>query len=374
VRYTRQSMNTTLLNNSQSRGEQVSTTKATRILLGLDVHAAHYTVVRKVDGQLPQPPQRFTPAAFLQWVARQQSQAEEVIACYEAGPLGFGLYRTLTTRGLICYVIAPQDLDERTQKVKTDGRDARALVGRLDRFLHGNRDALAVVRVPTPEEEQQRSQARLRQALQRERRRLEAQGRGYMIYYGVTVRGRWWRTATWNRCTPHWPTHLVELLAPLRAVVLTVEEQLRTCSQTLAAAAPPLLPVGVGALTAALLVREVCDWKRFANRRQVGSYCGLCPREDSSGPRRRQGSITKHGHRQLRALLIELAWRLVRFQPHYRAVRKWAGVLCRPGASAARRKKAIVAVARQLAVDLWRLACGQVTAAELGLVVKATAV
>jgi hypothetical protein len=58
----------------------------------------------------------------------------------------------------------------------------------------------------------------------------------------------------------------------------------------------------------------------------------------------------------------------------YRAVRKWAGVLCRPGASAARRKKAIVAVARQLAVDLWRLACGQVTAAELGLVVKATAV
>ena len=49
-------------------------------------------------------------------------------------------------------------------------------------------------------------------------------------------------------------------------------------------------------------------------------------------------------------------------------------MLCRPGASAARRKKAIVAVARQLAVDLWRLACGQVTAAELGLVVKATAV
>jgi transposase len=372
VRYTRQSMNTTLPNNSQGRGEQVSTKKSTRILLGLDVHAAHYTVVRKVDGQLPQPPQKFSPAAFLEWVGRQQDQAQEVIACYEAGPLGFGLYRRLSSRGVVCYVIAPQDLDERGQGVKTDGRDARALVGRLDRFVHGNREALAVVRVPSPREEQQRSQARLRQGLQRTRQRLEAQGRGYLLYYGLRVRGRWWRVRSWNRYSPSWPTHLAELLAPLRAVVLSVDQQLRLCSQAVAASAPPLLPLGVGALTTALLEREVCDWKRFKNRRQVGSYCGLCPREASSGARRRQGSITKHGNRQLRALLVELAWRVVRYQPRYRAVRKWAAVLLPGRASPMRRKKAIVAVARELAVDLWRLAEGRATAAQLGLVLKPT--
>jgi hypothetical protein len=181
-------MNTTQNHNSQGRGEQVSARKATLILLGLDVHAAHYTVVRKVDGQLPQPPQKFTPSAFLEWADRQQAQAERLIACYEAGPLGFGLARDLTARGMSCYVIAPQNLDERHQRVKTDGRDASALVGRLDRFVHGNREALAVVRVPTPEEEQRRSQARLRQALQRHRQRLDAQGRGYLLYYGCGCR------------------------------------------------------------------------------------------------------------------------------------------------------------------------------------------
>ncbi len=370
MRYTRQSMNTTLQQISQGRGEHVSAAKATLILLGLDVHASHYTVVRKLDGQLPQPPQRFTPSAFLEWVGRQQTQAERVIGCYEAGPLGFGLARTLSARGVTCYVIAPQNLDERHQRVKTDGRDATALVGRLDRFVHGNREALAVVRVPTPEEEQRRSQARLRQALQRHRQRLEAQGRGYLLYYGLRVRGRWWRAATWSKSTPQWPAHLVALLTPLRAVLLATDQQLRTTSQAVSARAPTALPVGVGALTAALLEREVCDWRRFRNRREVGSYCGLCPSENSSGPRRRQGAITKHGHRQMRALLIELAWRLVRFQPQYRGVRKWAGVLLVPGVSAARRKKAIVALARELAVDLWRLASGRVEAAQLGLRLK----
>jgi transposase len=340
-------------------------------LLGLDVHVSHYTVARKVDGQLPQPPQKFAPAAFLEWVSRQQVQAQRVVACYEAGPLGFGLYRRLRALGVDCYVIAPQDLDERSQGVKTDGRDARALVGRLDRFLAGNREALAVVRVPTELEEQQRSQVRLRQALQRERQRLEAQGRGYLLYYGVRVQGRWWNPRTWERVTPQWPTPLVRLLTPLRAVLLVVQEQLGGCTQQLEAAAPEALPRGVGALTMVSLGREVCDWRRFHNRRQVGSFCGLCPREDSSGGRRRQGAITKHGHRAVRALLVELAWRMVRYQPEARAVRKWAGVLFAPRASAARRKKAIVAVARELAVDLWRLATGRATAEQLGLVMKA---
>jgi transposase len=79
---------------------------------------------------------------------------------------------------------------------------------------------------------------------------------------------------------------------------------------------------------------------------------GLCPRENSSGAQRRQGSISKHGNPRLRAWLVELAWRLVRFQPQY---------------VAARRKKAVVAVARRLGVDLWRLATGRATAAQLGL-------
>ena len=78
--------------------------------------------------------------------------------------------------------------------------------------------------------------------------------------------------------------------------------------------------------------------------------------------------MTKHGNPRLRAALVETAWRLVRFQPNYRPVLKWRETL-RKGALAtkAARKKAIVAVARQLAVDLWRIRTGRVEAEALGL-------
>ncbi len=85
--------------------------------------------------------------------------------------------------------------------------------------------------------------------------------------------------------------------------------------------------------------------------------------------------MTKHGNPRLRAALVETAWRLVRFQPTYKPVVKWRKILAKGGASrtgvlatGAARKKAIVAVARQLAVDLWRLRTGQLQPADLGLV------
>ena len=66
-------------------------------------------------------------------------------------------------------------------------------------------------------------------------------------------------------------------------------------------------------------------------------------------------------------MLVEMVWRMIRWQPGYHALKKWAPVLESPKASAAARKKAVVAVARQLAVDLWRLFTGQTTAEKLGL-------
>jgi len=115
--------------------------------------------------------------------------------------------------------------------------------------------------------------------------------------------------------------------------------------------------------------REVGSWNRFANRRQVGSYTGLCPGEYSSGKTRLQSCVTKHGNPRLRAALVELAWRLVRFQPNYKAVRKWKQTLSKGAlATGAARKKAIVAVARQLAVDLWRVRTGRVEQETLGLI------
>jgi transposase len=355
-------------NNSQDRREPVSVTKATQIKLGIDVHARSYVVVRQVDGQNPQPAQTFTPTQFLDWARQQTQLASAVFSCYEAGPFGYGLHRQLLALGVQNVVVCPQQLDERHTGVKTDKTDARALALKLDQFVNGNRYALAVVRVPTPAEEERRALARQREQFRDERRRLEAQGRSLLLSQGHPGAGPWWRPRAWQRLNngalAEW---LLAALTRLRTLVLATDAQLQALTSQLAQGAPAERIVGLGGLTQQLIEREICDWTRFTNRRQVSSYLGLCPREHSSGGQRRQGAISKHGNPRLRAWLVELAWRLVRFQPQYVAVRQWSRVLADPRASAARRKKAIVAVARRLGVDLWRLACGRVTAVQLGL-------
>ena len=71
------------------------------------------------------------------------------------------------------------------------------------------------------------------------------------------------------------------------------------------------IPRGVGPLTFEALRREMGDWSRFANRRQTSSYTGLCLREQSSGGRRRSGSVSKSGNPRVRAMLMEMVWRMI---------------------------------------------------------------
>lgn len=340
--------------------------KAKRIKLGIDVHADSYRVVRQVDDATPQPAQKFTPQGFLLWAKKQLDQAEEVYSCYEAGPLGYGLHRTLTAMGIKNVVIRPQNWDELGTGVKTDRTDALALVQRLDRYVQGNRKALAVVCVPTPEQELARSQSRQREQLLAHRLRLEAQGRSLLLFNGVRVRGRWWQPRQWHPLAGQIPAGLLELLTVTRELVLAVQTQLDAATGRLQQAATEQ-PSGVGALTSQVLAREILDWRRFNNRRQVASLTGMCPGVRASGNKSRTGPITKHGNRRLRTALIELAWRCVRFQPSYPPVQKWRLVLANPRATGAAKKKAVVAVGRRLAIDLWRLNTGRSTKEQLGL-------
>jgi len=156
----------------------------------------------------------------------------------------------------------------------------------------------------------------------------------------------------------------LDIHSSLIVVVLPIDAELAALTDQLQAAAPAEPPCCLGAMTWELLRREVGDWGRFHNRRQVASYTGLCPSEHSSGHSRQQGSITRHGNPRIRHLLVEAAWRLMRHQPDYHAVAKWREALL--AASPARRKKILVAIARQLAVDLWRLATRRANAQQLG--------
>jgi transposase len=124
------------------------------------------------------------------------------------------------------------------------------------------------------------------------------------------------------------------------------------------------LPRGIGALTWVILAREICDWARFRNRRQVASYTGLCPGVHTSDGRGREGSINRCGNRAVRTALVELVWRLARWQPDYKPVR---ALVDKASLSPRRRRKHAVAAARRLAIDLWRLATKQTTPEKIGL-------
>jgi transposase len=337
--------------------------KAKTIKLGIDVHADSYRVVRQIDHATPQPAQKFTPKEFLVWAGKQREQADEVHSCYEAGPFGYALHRQLEQLGIHNLVIRPQNWDEHGKRVKTDRTDALALVQRLDRYVQGNRHALAVIAVPTPQQEQQRTLSRRREQLQKDRQGHEAQGRSLLLYHGWRVKGQWWRAAAWQRLQQALPDWLKAVLESVRTQILTTDGLLTAATSQIESQAQPQAK-GFGRLTSEVLRREVLDWHRFQNRRQVASLTGMCPRVRSSGLKSTSGAITKHGNPRLRRVLVELAWRVIRYHPDYPPVRRWHERL---RGHVGGRKRAAVAIGRQLAIDLWRMETGRATAQQLKL-------
>ena len=89
---------------------------------------------------------------------------------------------------------------------------------------------------------------------------------------------------------------------------------------------------------------EIGDWRRFGNRRQISSYTGLCPGVSGSGGKFTGLSITRHGNQRLRAALVELAWPIARYQPHYPPAQQCRAVMEKANRPA--KKRAIVARTR----------------------------
>lgn len=340
---------------------------AETIKIGCDIHARDLAVSVQVEAARPLRPQRLTSAQLLELVRGLVQAGRKVSVCYETGPCGYGLYFDLRAAGANAYVIVAEVLGN-GRKQKTDKLDAAALCDKLDRYLRGNTQAMTPVRVPSLEEQRRRSWCRLRDQLKRSRHQWEARGRSLMLFYGHHQTGKWWSQRRWARLETTLPPWLVEQLRVIRASLGQLDQQEAQLREQLEAEAPKPLPKAIGALTWVLLLREICDWNRFTNRRQVSSYTGLCPGVQQSGARRRDGCINRYGNPRVRGLLIELVWRLVRWQPDYPPVRALVAGVARGAA----RRKCAVAAARRLAVDLWRLATSQVTPEKLKLIVPAS--
>jgi transposase len=336
--------------------------------LGLDLHYRQVTVAMQEDGRLVMAVGKMAYRDFLKWIRKKLAQGWQIYSCYEAGASGYWLDRKLRKIGVANLVVVPKAMGQGGKKQKTDRRDSCQLVDDLDRYMRGNEKALSVVGVPSEEQEEKRALIRYQLQIMGDRKRCEARGKGLLCSQGIEVHGVWWSEESWQELmqNPALKDWMKEQLEGWRTKALRYEQEQNQLRKRIEALAPESsLPKGVGRYSWAVLEYEMKGWARFDNRRQVGSYTGLCPGVHRSDNRGKEGSINRCGNPIVRWTLIEMVWRLVRWQPDYPPIRQLVKGLVR---SKRAKKRLAVMAARRLAIDLWRLATGQTTAEKLGLV------
>jgi len=293
-----------------------------------------------------------------------------VVIVYEAGQDGFWIQRALTQMGYEALVIDPASLpvERHARRAKTDRLDAIKLVLALRAWLRGEHDRLHIIKVPSVEAEAQRQLVRDRGELQKEgqqhrdriRKLLRTVGCWEDIDRDFTDRFTNGNVACHNGSAL--PVELKERLDREMDRLKLVNTQLAALEKSLVGKLPEPIQKridtlqslkGVGEVGAKRLVLELF-WRDFDNRRQVGSCVGLVPQPYDSGESRVDQGISKQGNRRVRALLIEMSWLWLRYQPES-DIAQWFLARTEGNAQNKRGKRiAIVAVARRLVIALWR--------------------
>jgi transposase len=294
-----------------------------------------------------------------------------VVVSYEAGQDAFWICRALQAQHVECYVVDPASIPVQRHKrrAKTDRLDAIKLVINLRAWLRGECDRMHVVHVPSPQDEASRQLMRDRGQLQKEVLQHCDRMRKLLITLGcwdeVDQRDFAGRLAQDEvRChdgAPLPPELRQRLLRECERLALA-RQQLAALEKTRKAGVPEPARArsdalarlkGIGEVGATRLALELF-WREFSNRRQVGACVGLVPQPYDSGESQTDQGISKQGNRRVRALLVEMAWTWLRYQPGS-ALTQWFNQRTEgTGPNRRARRIAIVAVARRLAIALWR--------------------
>ena len=292
------------------------------------------------------------------------------------------IWRHLTARGISCEVVAPSSIPRAPgERIKTDRRDA-LLLARLARS-----GDLKAVRVPDIADEAMRDLVRSRDDAVREQRNARHRLKALLLRNGIAYAGK----SAWTAAHLRWLATL-KMEHPARQIgfqeylhsITEATARIARLEQALRDALPdwslaPLVQAlqalrGVQLIASMTLVAELQDFVRFESPRKLMAYVGLVPGEHSSGPKRRQGSITKAGNSAARRMLVEVAWHyqhparitpiIATRQDHLpKAVTDiaWAAQLRlnakfrRLLARRVMKTKAVVAVARELAGFVWAI-------------------
>lgn len=304
------------------------------------------------------------------------SANSKVMSCYEAGRDGFWLARWLEAEGIANWVMDSSSIEvnRRRKRAKTDRLDANSLVRLLMRSMNGEDKVFSVVRVPTVEDEDRRQLQRHLSTLTKEKTRVRNRITSLLYCEGIRFSGKLELLDQQLESIRLWDQNpLPEVLkARLRAdwaLLLFIKEQISTLQAKrdkaireqarepqkdshLEKTAQLAALKGIANTGACTLVGEVFGWRKFNNRRQVGSLTGLTPTPYQSGNSYREQGISKAGIRRVRQIAIELAWSWVRNQSGSKLTLWYNERFATAGKRT--RKIGIVALARRLMIELWK--------------------
>lgn len=317
-------------------------------------------------------------------IRKLQSTGAELRFAYEAGPCGYDIYRSLTSKGFDCIVVAPSKIPRKSgDRIKNDRRDALNLAR-----LHRSGDLTAVY-VPMAEDEAMRDLTRTREDAVKALRVARQELLAFLLRHGHRYSGKsYWSTAHQNWIAGIKMPHPAQQIA-LQEYVHAIQERLervQRLTQQIRELVPhwqlaPLVKAlqslrGVSLIVSATTVAELGDLTRFDSAKQLMAYLGLVPSEHSSGGTTRRGGITKTGNSHVRRALTEAAHtychparetrvlldrleglsqevRQISWKAQVRLCGRFKSLLAR----GKNKKSVVTATARELAAFMWAIAC-----------------
>lgn len=289
--------------------------------LGLDVHAETITAaIAEPDGEVRSLGTIANREDSIRKFIRRLDSPEQLRACYEAGPTGFVLYWQLAQLGVECAVVAPSLVPKKPgDRVKTDRRDALKLAR-----CHRSGD-LTAVWVPDEDSEALRDLVRQREAAKQDQLRARHRLTKFLLRTGqrppLGLKAWTERYLAWleqiRYTQPAQEVTLVDCLNEVEHMNARVKRLEEAILEVVKLAPQPMQAViqglqalrGVAHISAVTIAAELGNISsRFESARKLMGYCGVFPSEDSSGKRKRQGSITKTGNAHLRRIVVESAW------------------------------------------------------------------
>jgi transposase len=348
------------LSKKQRFFNRINLTTDDEVYVGIDVHKKNCHIAVRLNGALAltfvAPSDNI---AIAQMMGKLNPAIKKIV--YEAGPTGFSLARALEKASLPIAVIAPSKTPRPSaQQAKSDRLDCKKLAE------YAEKDLLFDVTIPDRQQEDDRQVVRLRNQLVAKRTRIKHQIKSFLLQHNIPE--------------PHglddWTKQSIvqlrniELCPQLRFTLDVMLDELNYLQTQIKRVQLELKNIyskerhikqieilqshpGVGPVTARQFRAEVFNPERFDKSTQLTRYLGLCPHVSQSGQKRIDGRLMKAGQINLRKNLIEAAWTWTRIDPDAKETFK------RLLANTGEKNKAIVGMARRLAIHLWKMLCDE---------------